>query len=107
MKKFLVLSVIVVVSVFTSRLNAQVKQKLVYFYIENLTVESYNELFVNEEGKSKIKITYSCIPAKIIGVEKESAKRIESKLKSAAKFIQRKELTAEEAEKMCANQRSF
>lgn len=107
MKKIILLSVIFVALVFTSKAAAQGEEKLTYFYIEKLTLENYKELLVEVEESSAIEIDYACVPAKIIGVKKEYVKLIASKLKSLYKAVQQKELSQEEAEKECANQRSL
>ena len=107
MKKILLLSGFLLAFGLTKSLHAQSSEKLIYFYVEDLTVENYQELtHTGGEKSAKIAINYTCIPAKIIGVTKKQAKSLESALKSTNKAIQRIELTREEAEQKCANQRS-
>ena len=90
---------------FSNKAFTPEKNKLTYFYIEDLSVNSYGKWLNTMDKSSQEEITYACIPAKIIGIKKEYAKKLEIRLKSSYKTIKRIELTPEEAEKKCANQR--
>ena len=106
MKKLALLGGFLIAFGLVDELQAQSTEKLIYFYVEDLTVQNYQELTTNNGEKStEITVGYTCIPAQIIGVKKKYAKSLESNLKSAQKTIQRTELTREEAEKRCANTR--
>ena len=92
---------------FNQKIQAQEKTDLTYFYVNDLTVESYGKWFKTMEKKIQLKLDYACIPAKIIGVKKEDVVLLKSKLSATYKVIKEIKLTQEEAEQKCATQRSF
>jgi hypothetical protein len=83
------------------------KDKLIYYYIEDLTVESFSTWVKSTEKTEELSSLYVCIPAKIIGVKSEKAKLLKTKLNSTFTSIKRVELSQLEAEQKCANQRTL
>ena len=107
MKRFMVICIVALFLVVNLELKAQEKEELIYFQIENLSVESYRN-WIKTTGKSiQSSVGYSCIPAQIIGVRKEDATLFKNKLTSTYKSVKQIELTQKEAEQKCASKRSF
>ncbi|PCI99007.1 MAG: hypothetical protein COB15_04920 [Flavobacteriales bacterium] len=107
MRQFFTITFVMLISIFSNGLRAEEKEELTYFYIENLSTETY-KIWVGSISKTtQSKIQYACIPIKIIGVKKADVELLKRKLKIIYSKIQQTDLTQKEAESKCANLRKF
>lgn len=103
----IILSVIFLGTTLQIKGQSTQKEKLVFFYIDDLTIESYSN-WVKSTGEAEgLSSLYVCIPAKIIGIKSEKVKLLKTKLNSTFSSIKRVELSQLEAEQKCANQRTL
>ncbi len=87
--------------------RAQDQKELTYFYIEDLSTESYTKWMHSLDNSIQSTIQYTCIPAKIIGVDIKNSSTIKEKLSLVYKEFDLIKLTTKEAEKKCASTRNL
>ncbi len=102
MIKLIILFLFIVLSA-----RAQDKKELTYFYIEDLSTESYTKWIHSLDNSIQSTIQYTCIPAKLIGVDSKNSDIIKEKLSLVYKEFDLIKLTIREAEKKCANTRNL
>ena len=90
--------------------KAQDNQKLTYYKINQLNVESfkswsesYDTAYDTDKG---VMLPFMCIPAKIVGIDKEKDLKTIESLNSYFKSVELIELKDEEALKLCSITRS-
>ncbi len=83
--------------------KAQKHEEVIYFYVDNFTVEKCSEWIKSKNGKPTS--VYVCIPAKIIGVKKAFLEAFKSDMSIMKMRVKKLELNKSEIEAKCANHR--
>ena len=88
-------------------IKAQSGQDIAFYYVENLTSESYTSWITSLGKKEAISVVYACIPANIIGVKIEFKKQFSLSIKNTNLHIKSIDISEKEANGKCASKRKL
>ena len=88
-------------------IKAQEKGEAIYFLVENLSSSNYSSWFNSLEELDRPFVSFTCVPAKIIGIQEDFEEKFKTTSKQMSFQIKKLEIKREEAELKCANQRKL
>jgi len=93
--------------VFNVTITKAQTENVEYYYIDNITTETYKEWSNTLDLNVKSALIYTCFPAKIIGIKGEYAQQFLKMYQKSFKSIKRLDISSKEAEGKCASNRKF
>ncbi len=87
--------------------QAQDNQKIAYYKIEKLTVETLKSWYEATNLELKSYVVYTCIPAKIIGINSTKASMVIESIRLHFNNVEEIKITNEEAIKVCSSNRKL
>lgn len=101
------LSILLFCFLWLHNMQAQTEEDLQYIYIETLSAKTYSNWIKSIDKNLQKEISYSCLPAKIIGLKKRSLEPIKTSLLKTYKQVDILNNSRQEVEKKCSSYRSF
>ncbi len=87
--------------------KAQSENDVAYYYVENLTSESYSNWVLSLEKLDDASVVYACVPANILGVMTSFEERFKLTIAKVNLRAKRVQITKKEALEKCASKRKL